>query len=459
MSTPGSRNSGERVGTNSSVSSGTNKPSRGSDSSRSISNQTMSSSSASDSTHLGAIRFGMVKVGERRLRSFSFVNPGPMELSVVELTLFPQRTAIGASADCSHFSILRAPSLPHNMRPHETCKCVVSFHPSADCSPTAILAIVPAGNHPRQHVELSGCGITHSPQPRSLLPSVSEEAPAHSRFAESPLDDHRTPRTPSSGRGPSADSLPVTTPMRLHHQPVAVGSPLMDSPPAHPSYSFSNQAGSECCNSNEEVSWLRARVSKLERAFGAYATEMARHNSEVAKVFASIARGGECAAANPAERRTPGKISINDIADFERCDEWEAFAARESDGKGSTDWPVSQSPVGYINVNEVTSVDISSGLKQEGAALGYRTPLSTKNKNVLSSFPNTQPSYAGCTGQLQTPATPMMEEIPLDALAEEGDRENGYTPPPSAMKFCPPPVTPSMHSSVGFAQSTFSAVH
>jgi hypothetical protein len=398
----------------------------------------------------------MVKVGERRLRSFSFVNPGPMELSVVELTLFPQRTTIGASADCGHFSILRAPSLPHNMRPHETCKCVVSFHPSSDCSPTAILAIVPAGNHPRQHVELSGCGMTHSPQPRSMLPSVSEDAPpAHSRLPDSGtiLNEHHTPRTPSSGRGPSADSLPVTTPMRLHHHQT-VTSPIIDDSPAH---SFSNPSfhEDECCQSKQEVCWLRTRVGKLERAFGAYAAEMARHNSEVAKVFASIARGGDTNVEAPTEARTPGKISINDIADFERCDEWEAFAARESDGTGSREWS-SQSPIRYINVNEVTSVDVST--KHEAVHSGYRTPLSTKHTNIPSSVLTTHPVVLGCGGQhhLHTPATPMMDAIPLDALAEEGGdaAEKGFTPPPSAMKFCPPPVTPSMHSEGGFAQST-----
>ena len=55
---------------------------------------------------------------------------------------------------------------------------------------------------------------------------------------------------------------------------------------------------------------------------------MARHNAEVAKVFSALAQGAEL------HESTPGKISMADIAEFERCDEWEAFAARESGGEG-----------------------------------------------------------------------------------------------------------------------------
>ena len=77
----------------------------------------------SDTTNLGSIRFGNVRVGERRLRSFSFVNPGPMELVVTQLRLVERGGHSGSSpAKSLDFSVQRQPGLPHTMQPHETCK-------------------------------------------------------------------------------------------------------------------------------------------------------------------------------------------------------------------------------------------------------------------------------------------------------------------------------------------------
>ena len=73
-----------------------------------------------ETTNLGAIRFGTVRLGERRLRSFSFVNPGPMELVVAELKLVERSSSKVLPA--VDFSVQRQPSLPHKMQPHETCK-------------------------------------------------------------------------------------------------------------------------------------------------------------------------------------------------------------------------------------------------------------------------------------------------------------------------------------------------
>jgi len=79
--------------------------------------------SGEETTNLGSIRFGNVRNGERRLRSFSFVNPGPMELIVTNLKLVECSDGNEASNSLD-FSVQRQPSLPHKMQPHETCKCV-----------------------------------------------------------------------------------------------------------------------------------------------------------------------------------------------------------------------------------------------------------------------------------------------------------------------------------------------
>lgn len=232
--------------------------------------------------------------------------------------------------------------------------------------------------------------------------------------------------------------------MRTQKQQQVVTTPVSGAPaPPYPVQYPVEHSEPPAEGSPEEVAWLRRRVRRLEQAFGSYAKEIARHNTEVAKVFAALSQGGEI----KSEERTPGKISMADIAEFERCDEWEAFAAQESEGETGQkqDWP-GFSPAKFVNVNEIDVTGEMQGKEQQAA---FRTPLAERRKNVCT--PGTDPLSGIQKHKMMTPtpATPMMDELPMDALDEVGvggNADTGFTPPPSAMKFCPPPVTPSMHS-------------
>jgi len=174
---------------------------------------------------------------------------------------------------------------------------------------------------------------------------------------------------------------------------------------------------------------------------------MARHNSEVQKVFAELGvtmpqmpqmpqvvngagtqqphgggGGGDYITTPPHQRPSPPRhmnkadgISLDDISGYERCDAWENFAEQVGKRDGSASH---QGCDEFININDA------------GVAATPAPPSAQKGQMWQYSNDRTD-----------KPVTPMM---PLLNAASLFDPHKGATPPPSAMKFQPPAGTPSM---------------
>jgi len=354
-------------------------------------------------------------VGERRLRSFSFVNPGPMELIVADLKLMECEAGNRAApAVSSQFSVQRQPTLPHRMQPHETCKCVVAFHPSQSIGAAAVLVIVPSGAHPRQHVELWGSGVTTSPAQvaENELAAMSKPTP----LAELPTNMWtprgqdclvETPNQPT--KGPSAASLPSSqeggSPHSGGRRPgIRMQNTNYGNHGFSPSVPQSTQATQD---DPSEVSRLRTRVSQLEHVLVSYASEMSRHNEEVQRLFAELGlqapKMGPMVPPGLYEGQAAG-ISLDDISGYEQCDGWENFAQGVAPAVASARHEGSDE---LIDINAAGVPATPAPMKAQPVIWEYRT---------------------------EKPTTPLMPRLDAASLV---DPHKGATPPPSALKFRP----------------------